>query len=125
MRSLSVVLLLLLLVGCGPAVGEWRESRVNLGQPDFSLPLEPVVVIPVPPVVVSPPAPVSPPASRPVQPVTPPGEVSEPTLPVEPVQPVTPPSQPDSGCRVKTLPPTAAVETITKCPRTPADLTFR
>lgn len=132
------------LVGCGPAISSFtpRERLVDLGQPDFSLPVEgPVVVAPpavevpvvAPPVVgrpVEPPvflpeppeAPVEPPVVTPEPPV-PPVTPEPPVGPPEP--PVEPPGGPSDGCRVKVLPPASAVERIDKCPKERAVLTRR
>jgi hypothetical protein len=88
-----------------------------------------------PPVVVTPPAddfppitldPIIPPIVLPLEPppVDPP-VTNDPPKVVDPPAADPPGVAPPAACRVRILPPTAAIERITKCPREPARLTRR
>ena len=127
---------------CAPGVGfepidtpEWGRSWPTERSPVAAPPVveePPVVTRPVephPPGVQEPPAEPEPPiVVTPGPPPLPPGPPVEPdppiTAPPEPAPPIVAPVEPPE-CRELILPPTSAVERITKCPKEPADLHFR
>ena len=143
MRSiiLAAVVAAFVLGACAPGVGfepidtpEWGRSWPTERSP---VPAVEEPVVEEPPVVTRPVEPQPPdqpePPAEPL-PVDPPGEPEPPIVvtpgppplpPGPPVEPpiVAPPEPPE--CRELILPPTSAVERITKCPKEPADLHFR